>query len=119
MGSSLGLADQVRAEQGRLNGDSAQTFTAEPVVAQPPSGPLVVQSPVPGPPPPPGTPVIVPSPPTVVVPPSIPQVLQADDIEASEVRAHTVYANKIKASQIQGAVFRQPGSRSGSEPATA
>jgi len=69
-----------------------------------PSGPVVVQSP---PPPvviPPGQPVVVESPrsPTVVLPSS--QVIQADDVVANEVRAHTIYANRIRAPEIRGAI---------------
>ena len=44
----------------------------------------------------------------VVVQPSPPasQVVQAGDIEAKEVRAQTIYANKIKAPMVQGTVHQ-------------
>jgi hypothetical protein len=44
--------------------------------------------------------------PTVVVPPApaTPAILQVEDIEANEVRAQTIYANTIEASNITGAI---------------
>ena len=41
---------------------------------------------------------------TVVAP--TPQMVQAEDLEANEVRAHTIYANKIQASEIRGTIHQ-------------
>ena len=38
------------------------------------------------------------------VQPAPTRMVQAEDLEANEVRAHTIYANKIEASEIQGAI---------------
>ena len=40
--------------------------------------------------------------------PSPRHIVQADAIEAAEVRADTIYANRIKAREINGTVHRQP-----------
>ena len=76
------------AKPGSYSSESAGA-----VVQSPP--PVVVQ---------PGQRVVVEAPqsPTVVVPGS--QVVQADDIVANEVRAQTIYANRIKAPEIRGAI---------------
>ena len=85
------------------NGFTAGTRSTGTVVVQPAPAtalpPVVVQ---------PGQPIIVqqpgqpPAPATVVQP--APQMVQAEDLEANEVRAHTIYANKIQAPEIQGAI---------------
>jgi hypothetical protein len=69
------------------------------VVVQPSPPPVVVQ---------PAPPAVVVQPPssTTVITPSIPQVVQAEDIEATEVRAGTIYAEKIKASTVTGTVHQ-------------
>jgi hypothetical protein len=41
---------------------------------------------------------------TVVTP--APQMVQAEDLEANEVRAQTIYANKIEASEIRGTIHQ-------------
>ena len=46
---------------------------------------------------------------TTFSPGVVPASLQADDIDAREVRAQTIYANKIKASQVQGVVHQTKG----------
>ena len=33
-------------------------------------------------------------------------MVQAEDLEANEVRAHTIYANKIEASEIRGTIHQ-------------
>ena len=68
----------------------APATTLPPVVVQPGQSIIVQQ---------PGQPA---TPATVVQP--APQMVQAEDLEANEVRAHTIYANKIEASEIQGAI---------------
>jgi hypothetical protein len=83
------------------------------VTPQPAPPPAVVQpAPSQG-----GATVIVPTPPTVVVPsapqtvvvPQSPQTLQADGIEARQVQAHTIYANRIEASEVRGNVHQTTG----------
>ena len=57
-----------------------------------------------------GTTVIMPQgTPTVVVPQPTQATLQADDIEASLVKAGTIYANRIEAGNIQGAIHQTTG----------
>ena len=46
---------------------------------------------------------------TTFSPGVVPTSLQADDIVAHEVRAQTIYANKIKASEVQGMVHQTKG----------
>jgi hypothetical protein len=46
---------------------------------------------------------------TVVVPAS--QIVQADSLEASEVRAQTIYANRIESPEIRGTIHRSGGVR--------
>ena len=53
----------------------------------------------------PGQRVVVESPQSPTVMPSS-QVIQADDIVANEVRAQTIYANKIRAPEVQGAIHQ-------------
>lgn len=74
--------------------DGFSSETSGAVVVQP-SPPVVIQ---------PGQQVVVqpPQSPTVVTSGS--PVVQADDIRANEVRALTIYANKIRAPEIQGAI---------------
>src|SRR5262249_28498088 len=48
---------------------------------------------------------------TTITPGVVPSTLQADDIEAAQVRAQTIYANKIKASNVQGMVHQTKGVR--------
>lgn len=48
---------------------------------------------------------------TTLTPGVVPASLQADDIEAHQVRAQTIYANKIKASNVQGVVHQTKGVR--------
>jgi hypothetical protein len=55
-----------------------------------------------------GQPVVVQSG-TVTVPAS--QIVQADDLEATEVRAHTIYANRIQSPQIRGTIYPSGGVR--------
>jgi hypothetical protein len=38
--------------------------------------------------------------------PGSPQVVQVEDLEAHEVRAQTIYANRIQASEIRGAIHQ-------------
>jgi hypothetical protein len=82
------------------NGFAAEARPPGSVVIHPapstPLPPVVVQ---------PGQPIIVQQsgrPATVVQP--APQVVQTEDLEANEVRAQTIYANKIEAPEIQGAI---------------
>jgi hypothetical protein len=79
------------------------------VVVQPSQAPVVVA---------PGQTVVVPSPSgqssgvqpgTVTVPAS--QIVQADGLEANEVRANTIYANRIEAPEIQGTIHQTGGVR--------
>jgi hypothetical protein len=53
---------------------------------------------------PPGTAVVVPGQPAAV-----PGTVQADEITAQQVRASTIYANKIEADQITGTVHQTRG----------
>ena len=46
---------------------------------------------------------------TVYTPGTMPSSLQADDIKAHEVRAQTIYANKIEADNIQGVIHQTKG----------
>jgi hypothetical protein len=56
---------------------------------------------------------------SVTVPPGVaartfapvPSTIQADDIEAHQVRARTIYANRIEADQVQGVVHQSTGIR--------
>src|SRR5262249_42064374 len=72
-----------------------------PVVVAPPPQPVVV--------PPAPAPVVVAPGQAVVVQPAqpgtvvatAPQVVQADDLQANEVRAQTIYANKIQSPEIR------------------
>src|SRR5262245_34207342 len=54
--------------------------------------------------------VVQPAPSTVVVPGQtivVPgQTIQAEDLEANEVRAQTIYANKIRAPEVRGAIHQ-------------
>jgi hypothetical protein len=104
-------ADCVRAQNVTV-----QTEQPPSVVVQPPAQPapsVVVQPPQP-------SVVVQPSQPSVVVQPAQPsvivqstplppQTLQAGDIEAQQVRAHAIYANKIKAAHVQGAIHQTGG----------
>src|SRR5262252_5084867 len=72
------------------------------VVVQPSAPPPVVVEPAPSP-----SVTVQPAPAApVVVQPTVPQVVQAGDIEATEVRAQTIYANKIKAGDIRGTIHQ-------------
>jgi hypothetical protein len=66
------------------------------VVIPSPQAPVVVE---------PGQSVVVQpgSPATVVVPG---QTIQAEDLEANEVRAQTIYANKMRALEVRGAIHQ-------------
>jgi hypothetical protein len=76
---------------------NANTQTSGSVVIQPAQPPVVIQ---------PGQSVVVqPGPNATVVAPG-PQMVQAEDLEANEVRAQTIYANKIEASEIQGSIHQ-------------
>ena len=85
-----GFASEVRPP-GSVVIHPAPATPLPPVVVQP-GQPIIVQQP--GQPAPPAA--------TVVQPPS--RMLQVEDLEANEVRAHTIYANKIEAPEIQGAI---------------
>jgi len=62
-----------------------------------------------GVPPTAGPPVVV-SPPAVVVPAPAPaQTLHADEITAGVVRANIIYANKLEADEVRGAVHQSRG----------
>jgi hypothetical protein len=75
-----------------------------PVVVQPPQAPVVVQ-----PPPAPGQVVVVrPASPGTVAG-SASHVVQADALEANEVRAQTIYANRIQAPEIRGTIHQSGG----------
>lgn len=59
---------------------------------------------------PPPVPSPVASPPAVVVPvPSPTQTLQVDEIEAGVVRANIIYANRLEADEVRGAVHQTRG----------
>ena len=96
---------------------SAVTQAPGAVVIPPPPQPVVVQS-APAPvvvspgqsvvvqPAPSGQPVVVQSG-TVTVPAS--QIVQADALEATEVRAQTIYANRIQSNEIRGTIHQSGG----------
>ena len=50
---------------------------------------------------PPGTAVVVPPPPAAVM-----STVKADGITAQQVRANTIYANKIEADEVRGTVYQ-------------
>lgn len=56
--------------------------------------------------------MVQPAPPPVIVQPSpsvvvrSAQVVQADEIEATDVRAQTIYANRIEAADVRGALHQ-------------
>ena len=80
----------------------------QPVVVQPAPAPVVVS---PGQsvvvqPSSSGQPVVVQSG-TVAVPAS--QIFQADSLEATEVRAQTIYANRIQSNEIRGTIHQSGG----------
>jgi hypothetical protein len=52
-----------------------------------------------------GSVVVQPGPSRTVATPA-PQMVQAEDLEANEVRAQTIYANKIEASEIRGTIHQ-------------
>jgi hypothetical protein len=91
------------AKADHMNGFSSVTSSTGTVVVQPAPTPalppVVVQ---------PGQPIIVQQPgqsvPLATVPRPAPQMVQAEDLEANEVRAQTIYANKIEAPEIQGSI---------------
>jgi hypothetical protein len=57
-----------------------------------------------------GTPPPVAAPPAVLVPAPAPaQTLQVDEIEAGVVRANIIYANKLEADEVRGAVHQTRG----------
>jgi len=51
---------------------------------------------------PPGSAVVVPNPP----PAAVPNTVKADGITAQQVRANTIYANKIEADEVRGTVHQ-------------
>src|SRR5262249_50425164 len=73
----------------------APVVKAHVVVESPP--PVVIQ---------PGQQVVVGAPQTQTVVTSNSQIVQADDLVANEVRAQTIYANKIRAPEIRGAIHQ-------------
>src|SRR5262245_56123517 len=81
-----------------------QPAPAPPVVVQPAPAPSVTAQP--GTPVPPGSVIVTPGSSQVLVPPTSPTTLQADDIRANQVRAQTIYANKITARDVQGLVHQ-------------
>jgi hypothetical protein len=104
-GGCAGRSDYVTSRDnlgfGTGSTSSAVTYTPpQPVVVEPPTviqPPVVVQ---------PGQQVVVaPSQPAAVVVPGT-QVIQADDLEANEVRAQAIYANRIQATEIRGVVHQ-------------
>src|SRR5262245_30275373 len=50
--------------------------------------------------------VVTPAPPEALV---APETLQVDSIRAHEVRARTIYANQIDASQVRGVIYQTAG----------
>lgn len=94
---ALAALGAARANDVNVNiGAPPSTATPGSIVVQPSPAPVVVQ---PAPPP-----VVVQPSPTVVAPSA--QVIQADEIEATDVRAHTIYANKIEALEVMGSVHQ-------------
>ena len=82
---------------GSAQADHINGQTSGSVVIQPAQPPVVIQ---------PGQSVVVqPGPNATVVAPG-PQTVQAEDLEANEVRAQTIYANKIEASEIRGSIHQ-------------
>ena len=78
---------------------------AQPTVVQPSQAPVVVA---------PGQTVVVPAPAgTVTVPGAVTvpatQVVQADELQANEVRAQTIYANKIESPEVRGTIHQTGG----------
>jgi hypothetical protein len=84
-----GFASEVRPPGSVVIHPAQATPPLPPVVVQPGQSIIVQQS---------GQPALA-----TVVQPS-PRTIQAEDLEANEVRAHTIYANKIEASEIHGAI---------------
>ena len=95
-----GFASEGRAPgsvvvpQGPVVATPVPAANLPPVVVQP-GQPIIVQQP--------GQPVM---PSTVVQP--LQQMVQAEDLEANEVRAQTIYANKIVAPEVQGSIRSTP-----------
>jgi hypothetical protein len=90
----IALTGAARADH--INGGFS-TQTPGSAVIQPAPPPVVVY---------PGQSVVVqPGPPATVIAPA-PQMVQAEDLEANEVRAQTIYANKIRASEVRGAIHQ-------------
>jgi hypothetical protein len=61
--------------------------------------------------PPASTVIVTPGVPAVTsyAPAPVPQTLQAEEIKAHQVRAQTIYANKIEADDVQGAIHQTKG----------
>jgi hypothetical protein len=105
--AALLLAGVARADEINVNVGTPYQQPSS-VVVQPSQPPVVVQ-PALAPPAPtmqPGPTVVVPPGSSTVIVPGVPQTVQAEDIEANEVRAQTIYANKIKASEVRGVVHQ-------------
>jgi hypothetical protein len=77
-----------------------------PVVVQPSQGQVVVQQ---APATVPGQAVVIPPGQTGTVSVPASQVIQADALEANEVRAQTIYANKIQSPEIRGTIHQSGG----------
>src|SRR5262245_20755485 len=90
------IVDGCATKPVSYSSESPGSVSSGSVVVQPPP-PVVIQ---------PGQRVVVEAPqsPTVVQP--SPQMIQADDVVANEVRAQTIYANKIRAPEVQGAIHQ-------------
>src|SRR5437867_6888082 len=91
-----------------LAGASAVLAADPTVVVQPGGSSVVVQPGQPSVTVQPSQPSVTvqPAPPSTVVVPSPQTTVQASDIEATEVHAQTIYANKIKAAMVQGTVHQ-------------
>jgi hypothetical protein len=94
--SALALTGAARADH--IDGNIGTSQAPPSVLVQPTQPSVVVQ---------PGQPAVIvqPAQPSTVVVPAT-QIVQAEDIEANEVRAQTVYANKIRASEVRGAIHQ-------------
>src|SRR6185503_5635785 len=104
---ALGLVGPTVARAG----DAVVVQPGQPSVTVQQGQPSVTVQPAPSAPstvvvPAPSTPstVVVPAPSASVA--SAPATLQADEIKAHEVRAQTIYANKIESPSIQGTVHQ-------------
>lgn len=99
-----GFADETQPPGSVVIQQTPQTTTQPalpPVVVQP-GQQVIVQPAQPG--------TVVTAPGTLVTQPTVvvqaPQMVQAEDLEANEVRAQTIYANKIEATDVQGTIHQ-------------